>query len=120
MSELPDGHYDLKIASDKIETVQPLQIKEERVIVKEYLREIFFAPTIRLQNRQLDVNWLGNQLDNLKMDFVDANGNLVFSDEAKQVHKLARRYQLGHLKAGTYTIRIKTGSHSYSERFTLK
>lgn len=114
LSQLPAGRYELRVGSEMKEVVQPLTVTEADVVLNEEQRREYFAPTILLRDRNLDLNWFSSRITGqVEVVILDDNGVPFFKDTVKNVFRLERRYRLEHLPQGQYTLRFTTPHKTY-------
>lgn len=120
LSQLPAGRYELQVGSEIKEVVQPLTVTEADVVLNEEQRREYFAPTILLRDRNLDVNWFSSRIaGQVEVVILDDNGVPFFKDVVKNIFRLERRYRLEHLPRGQYTLRIATPHKTYYKAVVL-
>ena len=120
LSHLPAGDYKITVASELKETIQPLRITAVDLILYEHQRQEYFAPVLRLRDRDLDVNWFNTRVANVEIVIYEANGQEIFSDSVRNVVRLERRYKLSDLRRGDYTVQITTPYKTYHQMIELK
>lgn len=120
LSNLPAGAYTILVASELRETVQPLRITAVDMILNEDMRREYFAPVLRLRERDLDINWFNTRVADVGIAIFEADGPEIFRDKIHNVTRLERRYKLSDLRRGTYTVQISTPYKMYNQTITLK
>lgn len=121
LSQLPTGRYELYVGSETRDVVQPLLVTAADVILHEEQRREYFAPTVLLRDRNLDINWFNTRIaGQVEVAILDHAGTLVFRDDIKNVFRLERRYRLELLPRGQYTLRLITPHKTYYQNIELK
>lgn len=113
LNELSTGNYKLVVSTGVRETEQPISITRTGLSLNIGDRKEFFAPVVRMNGSLLDVSLLNSNLTNLKLRIEDAEGILVYEDEARNVVKVEKRYNLSKLPVGEYTVVLNVGDKSY-------
>jgi hypothetical protein len=113
LNELSAGNYKLVVSTGVRETEQPIAITRTGLTLNINDRKEFFAPVVRMNGSLLDVSLLNNNLTTLKLRIEDAEGILVYEDQASNVVKVEKRYNLSKLPAGEYTVVLNVGDKSY-------
>ncbi len=113
-SRMPTGSFFLSIRTENRETVQPLRITSADVILYEGRRMEYFAPTYRLQARQLDINWFNTQVAQLDISLSEWTGAVIFKQQLRNVIKVEKRYDLSKLPKGKYVLTLKTTRKSWN------
>lgn len=113
LNELSAGNYKLVVSTGVRETEQPIAITRTGLTLNINDRKEFFAPVVRMNGSLLDVSLLNNNLTTLKLRIEDAEGVLVYEDQASNVVKVEKRYNLSKLPAGEYTVVLNVGDKSY-------
>lgn len=120
LSQLPAGRYELHVGSETKDVVQPLTLTEADVILIEEQRREFFAPTLLLRGRNLDLNWFSSRIvGQVEVVILDDNGVPFFKDAVKNVFRVERRYRLEHLPRAQYTLRFTTPHKTYYQTIAL-
>ena len=113
LNELSTGNYKLVVSTGVRETEQPISITRTGLSLNIGDRKEFFAPVVRMNGSLLDVSLLNSNLTTLKLRIEDAEGILVYEDEARNVVKVEKRYNLSKLPVGEYTVVLSVGDKSY-------
>jgi hypothetical protein len=113
LNELSTGNYKLVVSTGVRETEQPISITRTGLSLNIGDRREFFAPVVRMNGSLLDVSLLNSNLTTLKLRIEDAEGILVYEDEARNVVKVEKRYNLSKLPVGEYTVVLNVGDKSY-------
>lgn len=113
LNELSTGNYKLVVSTGVRETEQPISITRTGLSLNIGDRREFFAPVVRMNGSLLDVSLLNSNLTTLKLRIEDAEGVLVYEDEARNVVKVEKRYNLSKLPVGEYTVVLNVGDKSY-------
>jgi hypothetical protein len=113
LNELSAGNYKLVVSTGVRETEQPISITRTGLSLNIGDRREFFAPVVRMNGSLLDVSLLNSNLTTLKLRIEDAEGILVYEDEARNVVKVEKRYNLSKLPVGEYTVVLNVGDKSY-------
>lgn len=113
LSRLKPGQYFIQVVSELRETVQPLHITAADVILYEGQRMEYFAPSVRLTGRYLDVNWFNTRVATMEIAILDTDGTEIFKDTLRNVVRVERRYNLSNLRRGQYTVRLTTPRRNY-------
>jgi len=105
---LPAGAYDFIISTGKKETVQPVEVLKDDILIKKDQRQVYLVPTIKIGEDFVDVSWLNGKVSNMKVEIARPDGERVFEDEISNVIKVERRYNLKKLSRGEYTMIVTT------------
>lgn len=120
LEQLPAGIYDFIISTGQKETVQPVEVLPNDILIREDQRQVYLAPTIKIGEDFVDVSWLNSKISNLKVEIARPNGERVYEDEISNVIKVERRYNLKKLGRGEYTMIISTPYKTHYERVTVE
>ncbi len=120
LSHLKSGVYHISVGSDKRETVQPLRITAADVILYADQRIEYFAPTIRVEGRTLDVNWFNTRVAHMEVAILETGGTEVFSETMRNVIRVERRYNLNDLRKGRYVVCITTPRKTHFQTIDIQ
>jgi hypothetical protein len=119
LSKLPSGTFFLSINTENKETLQPLGITPADVVLYEGRKMEFYAPTFKLKERQLDINWFNTQLSQFDISLSEWNGAAIFSKQLNNVIRVEKRFDLSKLPKGSYILTLKTPRKSWSHTIDL-
>jgi hypothetical protein len=119
LSKLPSGSFFLSIQTENREILQPLRITPADLIMNEHRRMHFFTPTYRLQQRQLDINWLNTQVSQLDLAIVDWSGSPIFYQQIRNVVSVQKSYDLSQLPKGKYQLTLKTPRKTWNHTIEI-
>lgn len=120
LEQLPAGEYQVSIATDTRETVQPLYINDKGVVLDLAARHELFVPTINVKADHIDVSLFNNRIASVEVKIIDDKGDVIFSDEAANIIKLERRYNTAKLAKGNYIFSVSMPSRTYYKEFSVK
>jgi hypothetical protein len=117
---LPDGEYYFIIATELKETVQPVQLTTNDIVINDFARTVHLTPMIMLGEEYVDVNWFNGRVGNLSFEIHNAAGAVIFSDKMKNVVKVERRYNIALLDKGEYQVVVNTPYKTYYKSLVVK
>lgn len=120
LEQLPAGEYQVSIATDTRETVQPLHITDKSVVLDLAARHELFVPTINVKADFIDVSLFNNRIASVEVKIINDNGDTIFSDEAANIIKLERRYNTAKLAKGNYILSVTMPGRTYYKEFSVK
>jgi hypothetical protein len=115
MRKMPIGEYTLTFNNSVSESVQPITLKKNEIIVDEYARITSYKPTISLKNDKIDVNMMNNLGKKVKIRLFNDAKEVVFFEKIKDTQAITRRYDVSSLVKGNYTVEVEVGEKIYTE-----
>jgi hypothetical protein len=119
LKNLEAGNYRLTITKKMSKTVQPFQLTESGVVMKEDEQKEVFLPNVVLKGDKIDVNVLLGNYSNIHVKIFANDGRTVFEESNYVVLTLHKRYDLVKLEKGTYLVEIVAGDSTEYFPITL-
>jgi len=120
LNRLPQGEYRLVVNTGMVETVQPLSLTKEIVVLTEAARYEVYAPAINVNENFVDLSFLNNRFGNVYVVFLDKNGDVVYEENIQNALKVEKRYDLSRLPKGDYSVRVVVGRGDYTTAVALR
>lgn len=120
LNRLPQGEYRLVVNTGMVETVQPLSLTKEIVVLNEAARYEVYAPAINVNENFVDLSFLNNRFGNVYVVFLDKNGDVVYEENIQNALKVEKRYDLSRLPKGDYSVRVVVGRGDYTTAVALR
>jgi hypothetical protein len=118
VSKFERGNYTLTLTKKDAKTIQPFQITEGGVVMKEKEEKVLFAPAIIRRDDVMQVNALANQYTNITVSIQDALGRTVYEDKNYVVFNLQKAYSVSTFPRGDYRLVVQVGDKTYSHMFS--
>lgn len=119
LEALEAGVYKFLITDQQKEVVQPFEIRAGKVMLDEYRRKEFYAPTVKAKQKFIDVGLLNRGLANVELSVMDKAGNVLFEEEFKGMLRIERRYNLKKMERDMYTVKIVTAHKAYYHQIRI-
>lgn len=120
LESLPSGSYSLIIKSKLKETIQPITITEQELIMDESKRTVYFQANLLKKRGNLKLS-LSNPTNSMVRIFVlSPEGRMVYQDEIKDQLVIDKSYNLKQLAAGTYTVMVDNARDTYTQSIHLR
>lgn len=120
LEQLPMGRYELAILTETRETIQPIVITSKGIEIDADKRREIYAPAIIVKDGYIDLNLLNNQIGDIEVSIIDEAGNVLRTDNHKNIFKLERRYNTAQLAAGNYIVSVSTSGRTYYRSFSVR
>lgn len=119
LDPLPSGAYSLIIKSDIKETVQPITVTSEGLILDEKGRLEYFQASLIQQRQSVRLSLLNPTKSEVRIFVITNAGKILFQDAVKDEHVIDKYYNLKQLPAGNYTILIDNAHEVFSKTVHL-
>ena len=123
LENLPVGEYKLFIEDGAKTITQTIVVNEDHVAVPKNLRAEYFAPTVVLNDDNLDFTMLSPQETLVIIEIIHETGYKNYSVGTCEKGAVQRRFDISALEPGTYTIATHVEGQNfetvYYETFTV-
>lgn len=119
LTKLPAGSYSFVVSTGNKETIQPITVTKDEVLVETGLRQVYLVPTIKVGDDYVDVSWLNGRISDLSVEIMDPRGATVFEDEMNNILKVERRYNIEQLDRGEYTMIVSTPYKTHYQKLKI-
>ncbi len=120
LNQLPEGEYFLTVSTSLTETVQPLTLTENGVLLDSGKKREFFKPVIRVAEGHVDISLFNGRIGDVSVRILDHNNVAVFQEKLENVLVVEKRYRLAQLPWGNYSIEVATPSKTYYKAFDVR
>lgn len=120
LESLPSGSYTLIIKSKLKETIQPITITEQELIMDESKGTVYFQANLLKKRGNLNLS-LSNPTNSIVRIFVlSPEGRIVYQDEIEDQLVIDKSYNLKQLAAGHYTVMVDNARDTYTQSINLR
>ena len=120
LSALQDGRYTLKMETKFREVNKEINLFGNDVVMNDISQRFFAIPAIDLGNGFFDVKFNSTRIANLDIAILNRNGKEVFEDKIGGVVAVNKRYQIGSMDRGEYTIKVTTPDKVFYKELSLR
>lgn len=115
---LPNGEYTAEVIGTEYSVVTPFFIENKRIYIEN--EEDTETASIRFKDKKITISYLNATRQPIEVKITDSNGQTVYKDHNSKQFNFQKRYDMSNLRAGIYTVTLKSGRDVYTEMLTLK
>lgn len=119
LENLHAGHYTLILESEFKETVQPIIVTYDKLIVEDSKREEYFPAIILVEKQAVKLSLFNPTKSETAFSIIDRWGEVVYKDHLKGSNVVEKSYNVSQLPAGRYTVIVDNSRKAYSKVFDL-
>jgi len=119
LEQVVPGRYQFVVSTKSKETLQPIEVTTDDILIDQNERQVYFTPTIRIGDDFVDVSWLNGKVSDLTFEIQTSKGDRVFEDEFTNILKVERRYNLSKLERGDYMVVVSTPYKRHYESLSI-
>ncbi|RME99167.1 MAG: hypothetical protein D6772_08100 [Bacteroidetes bacterium] len=120
LEHLPEGHYLLVLSTAKQEIVQPVELTRRAIRYDLNQRQLICKPVIRIDGRQLDVDFDNPQRLPIQLKLQTTDGSVLHQQEFTDSEEVELRMNLLQLPAGDYQLVLATNEQAWTETIRLR
>ncbi len=120
LESIPSGAYTLVIKSDYQETVQPITINQEGVVMDKSDRKVYFPAAFSKKSGTLKISMLNPTSNDVRLYVLDAFGRKSYQETIKNETNIEKDFKLRYLPAGQYTVVVDNANRLYTKNVTVQ
>ena len=111
---LPNGEYTITLSDDLRSTTQTFEITRDAIFVNPN-KVVEYKPVINMEDNHIDVNYLSRNSSTSVAIY--GNNEKIYDVKFKDQNAVHQRFDISQLPEGSYTLSVRSGGRSYTERF---
>jgi|GEM_PF-5997419 len=120
LNRLPSGEYIFQISFDQTKKWKRIKIVDDTLQTIEEDFHMIIEPTVQLNDRHLDLNFICFSDSKVSISIWDENGHLLSENFITANGSIEKRYNLTNLKRGRYQLYISSTDPSIDFEFTKR
>jgi len=120
LESIPSGVYTLVIKSEYQETVQPITINQEGVVMDKSDRKVYFPAIFSTKRGILKISMLNPSNNDVRLYVLDAFGRKSYQETIKSEINIEKNFKLRYLPAGQYTVVVDNANRLYTKNVTVQ
>ena len=120
LERIPTGAYTLVIKSEFQETVQPITIKQEGLVMDKADRKVYFPAIFSKKRGTLKISLLNPSNHVIRLYVLDAFGRKSYQETIKDQVHLEKDFNLRQLPSGRYTVVVDSANRIYTKNLNVQ
>lgn len=120
LEDLPVGSYQLIIKSKLKETIQPIAITDQELLMDENKRAVYYQAKISKKRASVNLTLANPTNSRVQVTVLSPAGRIAYRNEIKDQLDIDESYNLRHLPAGDYTVIIDNSREAFTHTIRLR
>lgn len=120
LESLPFGSYTLIIKSEVKETVQPIAVTKEGLVIDESQRAEYFHAHLSRKRGNLNLSLLNPTNSVVRVFVIDSQGRMLFQDAIENQQVIDKNYNLKQFPGGAHTVIVDNAHEILSRKIDLR
>jgi hypothetical protein len=118
MGTLKEGSYIIEVEGEHTIQLVFFNVSKGKLVLTEDIKTTY-KPVIRLKEGLVDLQLLNVSEEPVKITFYNNSGNVLLRHAPETDIRLEKRFNLGELSPGTYSMNIQVGERSYLKQIVI-